>query len=441
MKKLSILFFLTASIFFSKAQNASNPILSLDEAVGTAVKNNFNILMSRNDSASFALDRSYAYAAFLPRVNGTFSKVWNINAQKQELANGQKRDTSGLRSNNLAAAVNLNWTVFDGMKMFATRDRIMELEKLGALGVKAQVLATVTAVSNNYFSIVRQKQQLKAIEEQMSINEERVKLADKKLSVGLGAKPELLQAKVDLNAQKAARLQQITLIEQLKEQMNQLMAVPLTTQYEVSDSIPINYDLNFGTLQNGINSTNIGLLQAQKGIDIAKLSLKEREGELFPTISLNTGYTLGRLKNKAVINSFTPLFNQNLGFNYGVSMSIPIFNNFNTKRLIKQAKLDIQYQELNLKNLASQVDVQLSNAFKDYQLQLKSLALEEENIRLAKENMEISLERFRQGVSTFLELREVQKSLEDAYNRLIAARYNTKLAEIQLLSLKGDLLK
>ncbi|MBY0536425.1 MAG: TolC family protein [Chitinophagaceae bacterium] len=441
MKKLSILFFLTASIFFSKAQNASNPILSLDEAVGTAVKNNFNILMSRNDSASFALDRSYAYAAFLPRVNGTFSKVWNINAQKQELANGQKRDTSGLRSNNLAAAVNLNWTVFDGMKMFATRDRIMELEKLGALGVKAQVLATVTAVSNNYFSIVRQKQQLKAIEEQMSINEERVKLADKKLSVGLGAKPELLQAKVDLNAQKAARLQQITLIEQLKEQMNQLMAVPLTTQYEVSDSIPINYDLNFGSLQNGINSTNIGLLQAQKGIDIAKLSLKEREGELFPTISLNTGYTLGRLKNKAVINSFTPLFNQNLGFNYGVSMSIPIFNNFNTKRLIKQAKLDIQYQELNLKNLASQVDVQLSNAFKDYQLQLKSLALEEENIRLAKENMEISLERFRQGVSTFLELREVQKSLEDAYNRLIAARYNTKLAEIQLLSLKGDLLK
>lgn len=441
MKKLSILFFLTASIFFSKAQNASNPVLSLDEAVGTAVKNNFNILMSRNDSASFALDRSYAYAAFLPRVNGTFSKVWNINAQKQELANGQKRDTSGLRSNNLAAAVNLNWTVFDGMKMFATRDRIMELEKLGALGVKAQVLATVTAVSNNYFSIVRQKQQLKAIEEQMSINEERVKLADKKLSVGLGAKPELLQAKVDLNAQKAARLQQITLIEQLKEQMNQLMAVPLTTQYEVSDSIPINYDLNFGTLQNGINSTNIGLLQAQKGIDIAKLSLKEREGELFPTISLNTGYTLGRLKNKAVINSFTPLFNQNLGFNYGVSMSIPIFNNFNTKRLIKQAKLDIQYQELNLKNLASQVDVQLSNAFKDYQLQLKSLALEEENIRLAKENMEISLERFRQGVSTFLELREVQKSLEDAYNRLIAARYNTKLAEIQLLSLKGDLLK
>ena len=83
----------------------------------------------------------------------------------------------------------------------------------------------------------------------------------------------------------------------------------------------------------------------------------------------------------------------------------------------------------------------ITNAFKDYELQKKTLALEEENILLAKENVFISLERLRLGISTYLELRETQKSLELAYDRLIAARYNTKLAETELLRLKGDLVK
>ena len=87
------------------------------------------------------------------------------------------------------------------------------------------------------------------------------------------------------------------------------------------------------------------------------------------------------------------------------------------------------------------MNVGVSNAFKSYEYQKKALILEEENIQLAKENVTIALERFRQGVSTNLELREAQISLQDAYNRLIAARYNTKLAEIDLMRLRGDIIK
>jgi outer membrane protein len=122
-------------------------------------------------------------------------------------------------------------------------------------------------------------------------------------------------------------------------------------------------------------------------------------------------------------------------------LSVPIFNGFNTRRLIRQAQLDIRYQELFYDNQRSLIDVTISNAWKDYELQKQLLQLEEENINLAKENVAIALERFRQGVSTNLELREAQISLEAAYNRLIAARYNTKLAETELLRLKGDLVR
>ena len=422
--------------FCSKAQDS---LLTLEQAVGTALQNNYNILLVKNDAKSLSIDRSYIYAGFLPRLNGTATKIWNTNAQKQELSNGVKRDTSGIKSNNLQASLNMNWTIFDGLRMFIVRDRLIELDKLGELNVRNQVVTTISEVIVNYYSIVRSKLQLKAIDEQISINEERVKLADRKYSVGLGAKPELLQAKVDLNAQKSSRLRQVTLIQQLKEQLNQRMAVATNAKYEVSDSIPINTNLQYGDLQTGIVTSNPSLKIAQKNIEIANILIKERKSELFPTLSFNSAYNFSQLRNKAVINTFTPLFNQNRGFNFGFGLTVPILNNFTTRRAIEQAKLQLDFQKLSYQNQLSHVDLQLSNAFKQYELQKLTLALEEENISLARENVTIALERFRQGVSTYLELREAQISLEQALDRLIAARFNTKLAETDLLRIKGDL--
>ncbi len=111
-----------------------------------------------------------------------------------------------MKSNVLNAAVNLDWTLFDGLKMFATRERVEQLKVFGELSVRTQVVNTVADIANKYYDIVRQKQQLKAIDTLISINEERVKLADKKLSVGLGGKPELLQARVDLECTKGRKI-------------------------------------------------------------------------------------------------------------------------------------------------------------------------------------------------------------------------------------------
>ena len=167
--------------------------LTVEQAIMATIENNYDIQLLRNDSSSYALDKSYARAAFLPRLNATTGLVYNNNNQKQKLADGSKRESSGIRSNNLSGSVQLNWTLFDGFKMFATRDKLSQFVLLGELNIKNQIITSVAAVINNYYNIVRQKQLLKAIEEQMSINEDRVKLAEKKLSVGLGAKPELLQ--------------------------------------------------------------------------------------------------------------------------------------------------------------------------------------------------------------------------------------------------------
>ena len=436
MRKLLVLALLITG-YVSSAQK----ILTLEEAVATALQNNYDIRISRNDSIVAALDYSYRYGAFLPQLNATVSTLWNNNNQKQTLADGTKREQQGIKSNNVSSSLNLNWKLFDGLRMFATLEKAEEFVRLGELTVKNQVINTVAAVINNYYNIAAQKQQLRAIREVMSVSEERVKLAQNRLDIGVGIKPDLLQSKVDLNAQKSNILSQEILIAQLKEQLNQSMNVAQHTQYDVQDSIPINNELSLGEIQNDIENTNPLLQIAKKNTLISEITLKERKADRFPVLSFNSAYNYSRVNNKAVINNFSLLFNQNHGFNYGFSLAVPILNNFNTQRLIRQARQDITYQKLLYDNQRSLLSLEVINAFISYEQQKKALALEEENILLARENVSIVVQTLRLGASTIIQLREAQQSLENAYTRLITARYNTKLAETELRRLKGDLVQ
>lgn len=431
---------LFTGIFVTGLAQAQRP-LSLEEAVATSLQNNYDIQLSRNDSALAALDYSYANYAFYPRLNASGGINFNNNNQKQTLADGTKRDRNDIKSNTTNASLNLNWTLFDGMRMFITRKRLGELVELGELQIKNQVVTTVAGVMQTYYNIVSQEQRLKAIEEQMQLSEERLRLAQYKFDVGTGAKPDVLQAQIDLNAQKSAHLSQQTAIAKLKEQLNQLLVLPMSNDFAVSDTIVFNEGLIIDSIQAGINTTNPQLLLAQKSLDIAQLTLEERRAERLPTVSFNSAYNFNRTNNQAVINPFQPLFNQNHGLNYGFTATIPIFNGYITRRNIRAAQLDIEYQQLTYQRNLSQLTTSVSNAYRDYDLYKRTLDLEEENMNLVRENLFIARERYRLGISTFLEMREAQQSLADAANRLIQARYNTKLAEIELLRLRGDIVR
>jgi outer membrane protein len=415
--------------------------LTIEQAIATSLANNYDILLSRNDSVLAALNYAYANYAFYPRLNANAGYNLTNNDSKQVLADQSKRERNDIKSNSLTASVNLNWTLFDGLKMFATKKRLGQLVELGELQVKNQVITTVGDVMRTYYDVVRQQQQLKAIEETMQLSEERLKLAQYKFDIGTGAKPDVLQAQIDLNAQKSAYLTQQTNILKTKELLNQLLSIPVDTEFNVLDTIPITTGLLLDSIQNGLTGINPQLLLIQKNVDIANLSLQERRAERLPTVAFNSAYNFNRTDNKSVINPFQPLFNQNKGLNYGFTATIPIFNGLNTRRLIKAAELDIEYQQLQYKRSLAQITTSITNAYKDYDLSKRTLILEEQNILLVRENLFIARERYRLGISTFLEMREAQRSLEDANNRLIQARYNTKIAEIELLRLRGDLVR
>jgi len=430
-------------IFFQilVSANAQDQVVTLEEVVALALEKNYDIKVSKNLAYSAATDDKFAPGAFLPVINANGLRTWNRSNSKQTLANDSVVVRDGIRTNNLIGNVQLTWLLFDGGRMFATRERIAQIEAQGELEVKNQMVNTIAQVITGYYDVVRQKQQLNAIREQMGVSEERVRLADRRLQVGTAAKPELLQAKVDLNSQRTAVFVQQTLITQLKDQLNGLVGMQLPALYEVSDSIIINLDIEEGDIATNIDNTNFNLLSAKKDLDIAALQLKERKGEKYPFLNFTSSYNFTRNESNLATNPFSPLTNQNKGLNYGFTVTMPIINGFLNRRNIQQARITVDRTMLLYEQSKLTVDVSVKNAYTAYENAKAVLLIEEENILLARENLYITLETFKRGATTFIELRTAQQSLADAYNRLINARYLAKVAEIELLRLNGSLLR
>ena len=412
----------------------------LEDAIARALRQNFDVRIVRLGADSAAVTNHFAFGAFLPTINAQGSVSGGINDSKAIQFNDSTRIAEGATSDNLAGAVQLNWTLFDGTRMFATRQRISQLAQLGVIRVQNQMMNSVAAVASNYFNIVRQKQQLKAVMELMAVNEERVKLAEKKLQVGVGAKPELLQAKVDLNTQRTIAIQQETLIQQLKDQLNGLLGMTLPETYDVSDTIPINLAITRDEILANIENTNQTLAVAKQNIAITKTQIWEARAARSPVISFNSSYQYTRTNNYLQTSPFNLKYSRGNGLNYGVLVTIPIFNSFNATRLIDLAQIREQRAELVYNQQLTAATVSVRNAYIAYDNAKRTLQISEENIIVAKENVYIALETFRRGVSTFIELRTAQQTTVDAYNQLIVARYNAKVAEIELLRLKGALL-
>jgi outer membrane protein len=423
-------------------QSFSQDTLTLEQAIANALHNNYDILLSKEDSASIAITNRYRNAVFLPTLNANSTILFNKNSQQTKLTDGTVRNRNGIKANNINAALALNWTLFDGFRMFLARDLIDVNIIRGNLTIKNQVVTTIADVIKTYYDVVQQKQQLRNVDELMSLSADRFKLAQYRLDIGVGIKPDVLQAQIDYNNQKALRVNQLALIDQRKQQLNHLMNVPQNINYEVYDSILVNNDLVLGSLLNNIDQTNPSLQLSKLDIDIADINVRLAKAARYPTIAFTSAYNFSRNSSNQVTNpSFQPLFTLNRGFNYGLTASIPIFNRFNIKQQIKQAELTVDYSRLRYENQQSIVNTDILTNYRSYVAQREIVNINDSSITLARENLNIERERYRLGATTFIELRQAEENLARALSNSTTTLYNLKVAETELLRLRGDLVR
>ncbi len=424
-------------LIFSTLYSFSQQILTLDQAIAITLENNFSILIAKNQSNINDNDVSLGNAGMLPQVSfNTFGNTAS-NTTNQHYSSGLDVNKTGVGSNSINSGIALNWILFDGMRMFTTYDKLKELKSMGELNLKIQIENSIAQVIGSYYDVVRQKQLIKVASQLISIYEERATISETKYTIGSGSKLEVMQAKVDMNAEKSQLLKLQTALFRAKSTLNQLLARNSETDFDSEDSITLAYNPNYADLKTSVNKQNNGLLFSEKNIKIADYALKTIRAQRFPVIGVNANYVFSRSENQA---GFV-LLNRNLGFNTGFFASWNLFNGFETNRQIKDAQVQTMVSKQQYDMIKTQLENTLATAYRNFEQAKETLKLEESNSVIAKEDVDIALESFRIGKTSTLELKDVQKSFEDAQIRLVNARYDTKIAETELMRLNGMLVK
>ena len=433
MKKLILN--LSIIIFFIPL-TYSQKVLSSEDAISIALKYNYDILVARNSATTDSVNNTPGNAGMLPDVTISSAESYSTATKlHQKFSDGSTLSSSNTQSNSLNANIGLSWTLFDGGKMFVTKRKLSEIQELGEIQFRDRVLQTVYDVILAYYDVVRQKQELASINEVITYNLDRVKISQTSFDAGLSPKTNLLQAKIDLNVYQENAINQQSIILAAKRSLNQLLGRNTDVQFEVLDSIPISESLDNRVLSQKIDSSNTSILAYQKQIDVDKLSIKEMNSMLLPKIFFNTGYGLFQSNSP----NGNPLVNRTIGPSVGGTVSIPIYQGGNAIRQIKVAKIQLQSDQYNLENVRLKVNQQLQNALTQFENQLNLLKIEKDNAILAKENLEISIQRLRYGQTTSLEVSLAENSFVDSLTRLINFEYNLKVAETKLKQLLARL--
>ncbi|MEO7978025.1 TolC family protein [Flavobacterium sp.] len=417
------------------AKTSAQEVLTIEEAIKIALENNFEIRIAKNNSQINETNVTIGNAGMLPTATASVTDNNSIQNSSQTRQDGTSTSLDNAKNNSLNYGVSIGWTVFDGMRMFARLDQLKELQKLGDAELKRTILTKVGQVNSAYYDLVQQQQQLAALDTTIVISNQRLTLAKNRFSIGKASKLEVLNAQVDLNSDQVALLRQKESYINAKILLNQYLARDPKIDFKVVDNVTVDNQLVFDNLLDLAQKQNPALEAQIINKRIAELQLKQVKANRYPTVTLNSGYNFAESQSSLGFTSQA----SSRGLNYGFTASLNLFDGFNQHRNEKVAKLDIENTKIAIEQQGMILNTELSRAFQTYLTNLELIDLEEENENIARQNLNITLDKFNIGTITTLEFRTAQLNYVNAKVRYSNAQYEAKLSEIALKELAGNI--
>ena len=432
---LSLLFIFSLGVFSADAQET----LRLEDAIQQGLQNQFSIQIAKKREKIAENDNTLGNAGFLPTINGTTTKNYAVSGLNQEFFGGLRAplNQSGVRSNSGNAGVTMAWTLYDGKGMFILKDRFAELQQLGAQQTETSIENLIALISNTYYDIIRQELRVNNFKKGLEISNDRLKLAKDRYEVGQGSKVDYYSAQVDYNEDKALLLAQEQSFLNTKISFNALLVRAMQTEFKVLSVIDLLPKLSLTELRDLAMKQNPTLLAAIVSKRISDLDIKNTQSLQMPQIDLLAGYNMNQVENGA---GFGVQRGTSNALNYGLRATINIFDGYNQKRRVQNAKINAEIAQLQVDDLKNSLNASLERAYVTYENALNLINLESENYTIAKQNIDIAFDRFKVGIATSYELREVQRNAVAAETRLIEAKFAAKSAEIELIRLSGGIL-
>ena len=434
------------TLFLNFSVNAQE-VFDLPRAIITGLEQNFSVMVARNREEIAANNYTRGNAGFLPSITTTNRFGGNITSTTQNRNDGSQTATSGVHNTTGSAAVNLDMPLFRGFSIQTTWQRLNEMKQIGELNTQMEMENLVARIASEYYYHVQQLNLFNNMQYAVDLSRERARIDEERYLLGASSKLELLQSIVYLNADSSRLARQNEAILESAVRLKTLMALENLEDVILLKDTAVSYNpkLFYEELLESTLEYNTGLQIARKNHVISELDYKIIASRAYPYLTLNSGYNYSyRGYGSGTVSDYGAISlsnQQSRVLNYGVTLGMDLFNGFNRRREKTNALIEVENRVYQLQEVEQEVKAELLTVYYAYENNLRLVQMEEQNLGVARENLEIALERYRLGALSGIELREVQKSLLDAEERLISIKFQTKLAEISLLQISGRIME
>jgi len=414
-------------------------VYRLKDCIAIGLDKNFSILIAKNSEIISKNNFTPGNAGFLPSVDLNGRHTGTFNNTTQKFTDGTQTVNDGVFNTATNGSVTLAMGIFNGFSAITTYKKLGELNQLGQLNTQLTIENLIADIVSGYYNYILQVQLMNNLRYALTLSRERLRIDEDRYLLGSGSKLEVLQSQVYVNSDSSNLSRKYEIVKSARISLNEMMALEnLNDEFESKDtSIIVNPDLLYEKLLEETFTSNTNLLIASKNKTISDYDYKLIVSRSYPYLNFSGGYN-------SILNTYTKNTTQNMltnGLNYGFTVGVNIFDGNNQKRSIHNAAIDRDNKDLSYREVEQGVKADLLTIYSAYSNNLRLITLEEQNFRTATENLEIALERYKLGNLSGIDLREVQKSLLDARERLISANYQTKLAEISLQLISGKIME
>ncbi|MFT6809804.1 MAG: outer membrane protein [Saprospiraceae bacterium] len=417
-------------------QFSAQEVLQLEDAITIALENNYGIQVAQKNQVATEMQVYKSNAGFGPTVDWTTNFNVTGNNVNQQFIDDRTVNRFG-RTLSPNTSVTAGITLFDVGRMQATYDRLGQLSEFSKLQGNIVIQNTVMEVMTVYYNINREKERISFLVNIIKNYEERLKITEERWNVGRGSKIDFLQSKTDLNTQ----LSQFAVVQNnlinAKVILNGVLNREPNLEFETVENPKSEEEYLLDALINKAKDQNREILLLQKSIEISELTEKQIAADRAPQVSAQSAFGI------SYTNSNTGFLKSNRSFalNAGVTARWNLYDGHNRKNQNAISKINTEIIELQQDQLETQIINELSFAYNQYNSDKELLTFEIMNKDIAEENLTISLEKFRLGGSTILELNEAQRTYDTALNRLVNAQFNIRISELELLRLSGSIVE
>ena len=411
--------------------------LSLQAAVQQAVENNYSIQVARTNEQISDNSLNIGNAGLLPSVSLSSSGSLQQQDTRQEFEQPLGEQTiNGAQSSNLDASVNLQYTLFDGLGNTYNYRQLKTEKNLTEAQARQTIEQTLLRVVQQYYQVARLRAEAEIAKEAVTLSQQRLSRVETGVQFGNKSRVDLTNAQVDLDTDSTTLIEAKTQYRNARRTLNVLLGQAPNAPVTVEEQVSFQQDLERQALLEQAQERNSSLQAADYEVKNARLQKKIANASYFPEVNLTSSYAYSQSASDAgFLNE-----QRSSGIRSGLELNMPLFSGFQNDIRAENAELRLQNQKNRKAETELNVRRDLINAYATYEQNLRALRLEKRSVDNARLNLRRTRESYQVGQATATQLREAQVNFTRAKTRLTNARYDAKLAEVELYQLAGLLL-